>query len=298
MHFSGARQVFSLYRKKKLARKLLNSIKITQLADFMRSILSRLIGRLTVGRKLALIYFLDLTAVIFVSGILIHEKFIAIDFAKKEIVGNQYIASVRDALMAVEPLERGAVVNAEQFTAARESLAQAVTAAETKFGRDMDTQEPSRNFVAAIRRLKVSADREDVSTDANDALGAGQMLLTRIGNQSKLILDPDLDSYYTKSLIVLRFPELLEIESSMHRLALTLAATPAAMRQGDQTRFVILEGRIDALLKGITSDYIEAFSASTPALKQRLQRSQSALLLATAQFRTADLLPKISTALN
>ncbi|MBC7499829.1 MAG: hypothetical protein H7315_04945 [Herminiimonas sp.] len=65
----------------------------------MRSILSRLIGRLTVGRKLALIYFPDLTAVIFVSGILIHEKFIAIDFAKKEIVGNHYIASVRDALM-------------------------------------------------------------------------------------------------------------------------------------------------------------------------------------------------------
>ena len=44
----------------------------------MFSLLTRLIGRLSVGRKLILIYALDLTAVIFVSGILINEKFIAI----------------------------------------------------------------------------------------------------------------------------------------------------------------------------------------------------------------------------
>ena len=43
--------------------------------------------RLSVGRKLTLIYLLDLTAVIYVSGILIHEKFLAIDFARKEVVG-------------------------------------------------------------------------------------------------------------------------------------------------------------------------------------------------------------------
>ena len=67
----------------------------------MLSLLTRLIGHLGVGRKLILIYALDLTAVIFVSGILINEKFIAIDFARKEIVGNAYINVVRDALFAV-----------------------------------------------------------------------------------------------------------------------------------------------------------------------------------------------------
>jgi hypothetical protein len=35
---------------------------------------SRWLGRLSVGRKLTLIYLLDLCAVIYVSGILIHEK--------------------------------------------------------------------------------------------------------------------------------------------------------------------------------------------------------------------------------
>ena len=53
--------------------------------------LHRLIGNLSVSKKLTLIYALDLTAVLFVSSILINEKHIAIDFARKEIVGNAYI---------------------------------------------------------------------------------------------------------------------------------------------------------------------------------------------------------------
>ena len=65
----------------------------------MRHFLLGLIGRLSVGRKLILIYALDLSAVIFISTILINEKFIAIDFARKEIVGNAYIAAVRAATL-------------------------------------------------------------------------------------------------------------------------------------------------------------------------------------------------------
>ena len=54
----------------------------------MRNLLVSTLARLSVGRKLLLIYLLDLTAVIFVSGILIHEKYIAINFARDELRGN------------------------------------------------------------------------------------------------------------------------------------------------------------------------------------------------------------------
>jgi hypothetical protein len=67
----------------------------------MLSKLSHWLGRLSVGRKLTLIYLLDLTAVIYVSGILIHEKYLAIDFARKEIVGAAYTEAVRGSLMNV-----------------------------------------------------------------------------------------------------------------------------------------------------------------------------------------------------
>ena len=59
----------------------------------------RLLSRLSVGRKLMLIYVLDLTAVIFVSSILINEKFIAIDFTRKEIAGNSYVAAMHGGLV-------------------------------------------------------------------------------------------------------------------------------------------------------------------------------------------------------
>ena len=65
---------------------------------FMHRVSSWL-GRLSVGRKLMLIYLLDLSAVIYVSSILIHEKYVAIDFTRKEIVGTTYAAVLRDGLM-------------------------------------------------------------------------------------------------------------------------------------------------------------------------------------------------------
>ena len=62
---------------------------------------TRFLGRLSVSRKLMLIYLLDLSAVIYISGILINEKFIAIDFARKELAGNAYVAEVREALLGL-----------------------------------------------------------------------------------------------------------------------------------------------------------------------------------------------------
>ena len=81
------------------------------------------LGRLSVSRKLTLIYLLDLTAVIYISGILIHEKYLAIDFARKEIVGIAYSDSVRELLMAairpapLAPAEAQAVL--QQFALQR-----------------------------------------------------------------------------------------------------------------------------------------------------------------------------------
>ena len=61
----------------------------------MRNSIQRLLARLSVGKKLLLIYLLDLTAVIFISGILINEKYIAIDFARADGWGGQESVALR-----------------------------------------------------------------------------------------------------------------------------------------------------------------------------------------------------------
>ncbi|MDQ4688021.1 EAL domain-containing protein [Janthinobacterium lividum] len=238
--------------------------------------ISRMIGKLTVGRKLALIYLLDLSAVIFISGILINEKYIAIDFSRKEMAGNDYIAAIRDALL---PLARA------QADAA--GSAAAIELAERQFGSDMRSAELSREFSALLRQSGSTPVATDDGIAPSPAFVAGRALLTRVGNQSNLILDPDLDSYYTMSLVILRFPELLEVINSTRALALQLATAEGAQRQRLQTQFLILEGRMDATMGGIGSDYTEAFAASTPLLRQHLDGSRAALQQAVAQFRAS-----------
>ncbi|MBW3508033.1 EAL domain-containing protein [Janthinobacterium sp. NKUCC06_STL] len=238
--------------------------------------ISRMIGKLTVGRKLALIYLLDLSAVIFISGILINEKYIAIDFSRKEMAGNDYIAAIRDALL---PLARG--------TAQAGAQAAAVEQAESRFGAGMRSAELNAQFAALLHQAGSNPAPADDGIAPSPAFVAGRALLTRVGNQSNLILDPDLDSYYTMSLVILRFPELLEVINSTRALALQLATAEGAQRQRLQTQFLILEGRMDATMGGIGSDYTEAFAASTPLLRQHLEASRAALQQAVARFRAS-----------
>ncbi|WP_082584136.1 EAL domain-containing protein [Noviherbaspirillum sp. Root189] len=251
----------------------------------MQNMVARFVGKLTVGRKLTLIYLLDLTAVIFVSGILIHEKFIAINFAEKETAGNQYISAVRHALLSSMAGEDGKPGAAGPIQAiALEKVANA----DQQFGDVLGTSELNTEFIQAIRGLdppNAPNSPRAIQTDHTTALTTGKALLTRIGNQSNLILDPDLDSYYTMSLVVLRFPDLLEVLHATRRQAYQDNALLPMEHQKWVTQFLILAGRFDAIVKGIQSDYNEAYAASTPELKTNLSASQARLNAALDRFR-------------
>ncbi|MFL6717971.1 MAG: EAL domain-containing protein [Burkholderiaceae bacterium] len=234
----------------------------------MQNHLSRLIGGLSVGRKLALIYFLDLTAVIFISGILINEKYIAIHFTDKEIAGAHYIAAVSRSLVPLAQDPEAASLAATAVTIS------SLDDAQSRYGAQFGADDLGRAYSRAL-----------AANAGDQAFDAGRALLTRIGNQSNLILDPDLDSYYTMSLAMLRFPELLGLLREAGQLARHLRKQPDA---DGRTRLLLLEGRLDATMHGIASDYEEAFAASKPALRERLSVSRDALLDTVAAFRAAS----------
>ena len=241
----------------------------------MRHFLLGLIGRLSVGRKLILIYALDLSAVIFISTILINEKFIAIDFARKEIVGNAYIAAVRAATL-------GASTDASGVPAAA-----AILAAEARYGTARGDLGSRTLAQALAQRLEAHAAGLARSADNGHSVAlAMQALITRIGNQSNLILDPDLDSYYTMSIVVLRFPELLDLISRVREQARAAGMATPSERARQQTEYLILEGRLDSVASGIDADYAEALAAGTPALGAALQPSRRSLLAAVDALRT------------
>jgi diguanylate cyclase (GGDEF)-like protein/PAS domain S-box-containing protein len=110
-------------------------------------------------------------------------------------------------------------------------------------------------------------------------------LITRVGNQSNLILDPDLDSYYTMSLLALRYPELLE---QVHGLGQLLQRGAMARNAGEQrTQYLIFEGRLEATAQGIQSDHTEAYAAGGTVLQQALLPQHKVLAQALDTFRRA-----------
>ncbi len=234
--------------------------------------LSRLVGRLSVSRKLLLIYLLDLSAIIFITNILIDEKYIAINFARKEMVGNQYIAEVRGGLFAI------AAVPGPAGRPPAAALGARLRDAEGRWGEGMKSGELNQRFLDALADLE----RHPSPASQGKALEAGRQLLSRIGDQSNLILDPDLDSYYAMSLSILRFPELVD-------LLLQLPTAPVAATGRINPDLLVLEGKLSALAEGIASDYAAAYAGNPGhSLAARLDNSRRALGEALEAVRLAS----------
>jgi len=231
------------------------------------------LGKLSVGKKLTLIYLLDLTAVIYVSGILIQEKYLAIDFARKEIVGAVYADAIRANLLGV-------------------------------FNEKPESAEAAKTALSDLQRIRVQSDDNLRTTDAaqrltqalepgggytpdqkNRILRMGHDLLTTVGNQSNLILDPDLDSYYVMSLSILRFPELLKVLHETRQFMQGRNGRTTGQLQGAQ--LLTLVGRIDAALQGLESDYEQVWLAGSPPLKDALHATRETLLKTGRNFEAA-----------
>ncbi len=97
-----------------------------------------------------------------------------------------------------------------------------------------------------------------------------------MGNQSNLILDPDLDSYYAMSVTVLRLPELVEVLHDTIQ-AVNAKGAGGGNKGAQSTALLIVAGRLDAISQGIRADYKQAYAAGAPPLKAELQPSQQAL---------------------
>ncbi|TAH12815.1 MAG: EAL domain-containing protein [Curvibacter sp.] len=236
--------------------------------------ISMWLGRLSVGRKLTLIYLLDLTAVIYVSGILIREKYQAIDFARKEIVGTQYAEVVRRNVMGafrVPPPEATSLAVNARFV---EDL-QALNAVRAAHDESLSTEEASQRLLALLQAPASKANKSAMLSQARD-------LLTVVGNQSNLILDPDLDSYYVMSLTVLRFPEVLQVLNDTRDFMQRWGQS--SQSKNPSAQLLTLVGQLDAVLRGIESDYEQAWLAGTPQLRTGLGATRSALQQQVLQF--------------
>lgn len=119
----------------------------------------------------------------------------------------------------------------------------------------------------------------DSSYDAHIALTtAANNLINDAGNNSNLILDPDLDSYYLMDALILRLPIASAYASELASVTAYAVSAPATF--SDRTRLVILSGLIRSVLDANARGWSYAFTKSPalqPALTPAIDAARTAL---------------------
>jgi len=227
---------------------------------------------LRTSTKLLLLCSVFVGALVVATYSLIAEKQIAINFVRKELVGVEGLEVLRGVYTDILTNKGGVLAATGE---AVRTLAQIEDDADFD---KLDTQELETDLAGVIDKLSRAADADQRRTFSVDALTAARRLAARIGDDSNLTLDPDLDSYYVQNIVVAKIPILLSQIGELHSQLETLppgnpsAADPAVAA-------LVLGGMIRSTLDGIESDLQASYRGGSGAqLRKALGGKVEALI--------------------
>ena len=207
---------------------------------------------LRTSTKLLLLCGVFVAALVVATYGLVAEKQIAIHFARKELVGVQRLEFLRGVYAAVLKENLAASPSAGETNAIHETLDK-LAATQVAEPEQLDTAALERALRDAIDKLASAPDDGARQASFIEALTVARNLASRIGDDSNLTLDPDLDSYYVQDIVVAKIPALLsEIGELQSELAMPSSANSRAESLG--VRSLVLEGTIRSTLEGIKRD--------------------------------------------
>ena len=183
---------------------------------------------------------------------LLVEKQIAINFARSELVGSKYLALLRPIYVAVLKTETNAELADRNNALASESVA-SLSRAETETAGILHIEGAVKALAATLRDLNAGT---TASIPADEAYLAAlkdlRELAARVGDDSKLTLDPVLDTYHVGNVVVTRLPTALEELGS----AQLLTRTPQTANDpvDRKARLIALDTLLRANMDGITND--------------------------------------------
>ena len=206
---------------------------------------------LRTSTKLFLLCSAFVVSIIVVTYSLIAEKRIAIEFVRKELVGLRYLEAVRGVYAWI--LGNGPIspLSSETRPSVNQVLGE-IADAQSHLAGSLHTAEHAQSVADAVRKLSDPAYGEKLGLIV-DALSKARNLASRIGDDSNLALDPDLDSYYVQDIVVTRMPMLLgqigELQSWLQMPSPTGSSSVES-----SVRPLILDGTIRSTLEEITRD--------------------------------------------
>jgi methyl-accepting chemotaxis protein len=243
-----------------------------------------------IRHKLALISFLFLLPLAFVVVSLVTEKNKAIDFAQKEVAGNHLLTLLREFHVGLQAYvgdveiirQSGQAATAAPGDALRQRL-QAIIAAKGQFALVAVDDESVAAFLKPAEALWRGAPTNDSMEKVRLGL---RNLITRVGDGSNLILDPDLDSYYAMSVVLLRSPDLLDRIGHLSRRGQALTGIIGASE--DRIAFVVARGELSATQQGLVSDVAAGYRGNPDgSLKAALEAPFAKTVAALDDFTRA-----------
>jgi signal transduction histidine kinase/CheY-like chemotaxis protein len=242
---------------------------------------------LSTSIKLFILCSTFIVAIVVAIFSLVAEKQIAIEFARKELVGVRYFENLRDVYAAIlsEPLGADAAGQAPSPEDALKSL----DAAEGEAAGTLQTGALEQSLATTLRKLwSKQAKGEDQSSLVVEALAKARDLASRIGDDSNLALDPDLDSYYLQDTVVRQMPRLLgqigETQTSLSPPA------DVSISSDDKARLLALDAMTRSTTEEIERNLTSAYRGNADGqLRQKIEAPMTDMLSRMpSYFRTLN----------
>jgi methyl-accepting chemotaxis protein len=192
-----------------------------------------------------------------------------ISFAAKERVGVDYMRALFPVHQALD-----GVIATQADLKSTAAVAEGLKTVALRHDGMLDTSEQSKAVLASL-----VAGQSVRSYDLADK--EMERLIGKVGDQSNLILDPDLDTYYLMSMVVERIPEITRHAARARSVFADERYTELGVRQSDLLGFSIgnMNGQLPKLMHGgkmaITSTKDAAVVAS---VAKALQSAESATI--------------------
>ncbi|MEG4418429.1 PP2C family protein-serine/threonine phosphatase [Microcoleus sp. LAD1_D5] len=242
-----------------------------------------LMNRLSYPQKFTLIGFLFAMPLTLVMYLLISEINSRVDFAQKEIYGNQYLRPLRQLreylpklqllnYQGLNPNLSNSDIRAKLETKIDANF-QSLANTDRHLGQILVSSEEFNNIYQTwqnfkLRRRQWSIETYDIvyhklASDIN-------RLSAHVGDTSNLILDPDLDTYYLMDATLLKLPEMQKILSEIRLLSQKSSARSDATPE-ERAKLITLAGQLRELNQDLAINMEVGFSNNPHGnLRQKL----------------------------
>lgn len=243
------------------------------------------LGQLKIGHKLGIAIAAAMIPLIVMTVLFIQSKNKDIQFARTEIQGVEYLRVLRGVL---EPLVEHQKIsgwlvggnasmterlekNEKLITRGLEQLAQM----QERQGANLKSEDAYKNFVKqwnALQRYQTQ-DVYAINTIHDETLEELFALISRVGNTSNLIIDPDLDTFYLMDTALYRIPT--SIAAIAHTAGYSEIIVSHKQRsQGDFIEILKSVNTMRSLRDALNNNLKVAYenNASLPPLLQPLQK--------------------------